>query len=148
MLNNVIFPGNRAICKCPPGYTGDPFVRCNADPCSQSPCGINADCESAGNRAVCKCRQGYEVRAELFNWFIASQVWPSLAKPSSLTGNYKIFVWDKQKIFDRKQFKTLESITRLLKEGSRSSNYNYQRNKGFNQKTIYYCLTGSWHLVV
>jgi len=52
--------GNRAICKCPDGYTGDPFVRCNADPCSQSPCGTNADCESNGNRAVCKCRQGYE----------------------------------------------------------------------------------------
>ena len=33
---SYFFPlGNRAICKCPDGYTGDPFVRCNADPCSQ-----------------------------------------------------------------------------------------------------------------
>ena len=57
-----VIPGNRAICRCLPGYTGDPFQRCNADPCSENPCGVNADCESAGNRAVCKCRQGYEVR--------------------------------------------------------------------------------------
>ena len=43
-------------------WKGDPFVRCNADPCSQNPCGVNADCESTGSRAVCKCRKGYEVR--------------------------------------------------------------------------------------
>ena len=61
LSHNVVLPGNRAICKCPPGYTGDPFVRCNADPCSENPCGVNADCTSTGNRAVCKCRQGYEV---------------------------------------------------------------------------------------
>jgi hypothetical protein len=53
--------GNRAICRCPSGYTGDPFVRCDADPCSQNPCGANADCQSQGNRAVCRCREGYEV---------------------------------------------------------------------------------------
>lgn len=88
MLKNVVFPGNRAICKCPPGYTGDPFVRCNADPCSQSPCGINADCESAGNRAVCKCRQGYEVRRRSSTDLLSAR--PSTARPSPLTGNYSL----------------------------------------------------------
>ena len=56
-----IFLGSRAICKCPPGFTGDPFVRCNDNPCSVDPCGSNADCEAQGNRAVCRCREGYEV---------------------------------------------------------------------------------------
>ena len=35
---------------------GDPFVRCNDNPCSQDPCGQNADCEAQGARAVCRCR--------------------------------------------------------------------------------------------
>ena len=39
---------------------GDPFVNCVLNPCSQSPCGINADCSATGARAVCKCRPNYE----------------------------------------------------------------------------------------
>ena len=52
--------GGRAICKCPRGFTGDPFTRCDDNPCNSDPCGSNADCENAGNRAVCRCRDGYE----------------------------------------------------------------------------------------
>ncbi len=37
------------VCSCPPGYQGDPYTGCNADPCSQSPCGINAECSKNGN---------------------------------------------------------------------------------------------------
>ena len=39
---------------------GDPFVNCRLNPCSQSPCGINADCSATGARAVCRCRPNYE----------------------------------------------------------------------------------------
>ena len=39
---------------------GDPFVNCVLNPCSQSPCGINADCSATGARAVCRCRANYE----------------------------------------------------------------------------------------
>ena len=39
---------------------GDPFVNCVLNPCSQSPCGINADCSANGARAVCRCRTNYE----------------------------------------------------------------------------------------
>ena len=56
----ILILGARAICKCPRGFTGDPFVRCNDNPCSVDPCGANADCEAQGNRAVCRCREGYE----------------------------------------------------------------------------------------
>jgi hypothetical protein len=46
-------PGNlyllSQVCSCPPGYQGDPYTGCNADPCSQSPCGINAECSKNGN---------------------------------------------------------------------------------------------------
>ena len=41
-------------------FQGDPFVNCILNPCSQSPCGINADCSATGARAVCKCRPNYE----------------------------------------------------------------------------------------
>ena len=36
------------VCSCPPGYQGDPYTGCNADPCSQSPCGVNAECSKNG----------------------------------------------------------------------------------------------------
>ena len=40
------------------GYVGDPFVNCQLEPCSQDPCGANADCNSRGRSAVCQCRPG------------------------------------------------------------------------------------------
>ena len=53
--------GNRAICRCPPGWFGDPFKRCFDDPCLEGrPCAPNADCRSEGQRAICTCRPGYE----------------------------------------------------------------------------------------
>ena len=44
------------------------------------------------------------------NWFIVGPALQDLATPSPQTGNYKLFVWDKQKIFDRKQFKIFQNI--------------------------------------
>ena len=41
------------------GYVGDPFVNCQLEPCSQDPCGTNAECESQGRSAICKCPRGY-----------------------------------------------------------------------------------------
>ena len=41
------------------GYIGDPFVNCQLEPCSQDPCGTNAECESQGRSAICKCPRGY-----------------------------------------------------------------------------------------
>jgi hypothetical protein len=51
------------ICSCPPGHTGDPFVRCQyqviqqtpTDPCQPSPCGPNAQCRVVGDQASCSC---------------------------------------------------------------------------------------------
>merc|ERR1712141_552483 len=47
--------GRTAICKCPRGYSGDPYTNCRLDPCSTGPCADNAICENSGNAAVCKC---------------------------------------------------------------------------------------------
>ena len=47
-------------CKCPQGFTGDPYVRCNEpDPCEPSPCGPGAVCTTniIGN-AICRCEPG------------------------------------------------------------------------------------------
>ena len=83
--------GNRAICRCPAGYTGDPFVRCDADPCSQNPCGANADCQSQGNRAVCRCRQGYEVSSAPPGGYEVSSAPPGGYEVSSAPpGGYEI----------------------------------------------------------
>ena len=49
----------RIIISCT-SVQGDPFVNCVLNPCSQSPCGINADCSATGARAVCRCRANYE----------------------------------------------------------------------------------------
>ena len=52
------------ICTCSPGYSGDPFVRCQmeviqhtppSDPCQPSPCGPNAQCRVVGEQASCSC---------------------------------------------------------------------------------------------
>ena len=58
------------ICKCPAGYTGDPFRQCNkipeavtkpdiVDPCYPSPCGANSQCTPQNRRASCRCIEGY-----------------------------------------------------------------------------------------
>ena len=60
--------GHKAICSCPRGFTGDPFVSCRkferADLCSPNPCGPGAECtpgfDNNGNdKPVCTCPRGY-----------------------------------------------------------------------------------------
>ena len=50
--------GNRAICRCPRGWFGDPQAggRCVDNPCNEQPCGTNADCENRQGKALCTCR--------------------------------------------------------------------------------------------
>lgn len=76
--------GNEAICKvtnhnpicsCPPGYTGDPFIRCvrieerhieddrPSNPCVPSPCGPNSQCRVVGETPVCSCLPNFVGRA-------------------------------------------------------------------------------------
>ena len=52
------------MCRCLPGYSGDPFVRCQveiiqhsppSDPCQPSPCGPNAQCRAVGDQPSCSC---------------------------------------------------------------------------------------------
>lgn len=54
------------FCTCPPGYTGDPFTRCQhvqlvvhdeepKNPCQPSPCGPNAKCTVNGDSHSCSC---------------------------------------------------------------------------------------------
>lgn len=53
------------ICSCPPGMTGDPFIRCRpippppaaapTDPCIPSPCGPNSQCKVSGDSPSCSC---------------------------------------------------------------------------------------------
>lgn len=75
---------HRAVCKCPPGFTGDPYSQCVPvfqgeckvdndcpdnracignecrDPCQEySPCGKNAQCETSSHRPVCRCPNGW-----------------------------------------------------------------------------------------
>ncbi|ROT61485.1 hypothetical protein C7M84_020737 [Penaeus vannamei] len=63
------------VCTCLPGYTGEPFVRCNRipvaqptlappvterpDPCREGTCGPNANCRVQGTRGICTCIEGY-----------------------------------------------------------------------------------------
>jgi len=47
------------VCSCPAGYEGDPYTGCIADPCSQSPCGINAECSKNGRNG--EIREGLGV---------------------------------------------------------------------------------------
>ncbi|KAG8232833.1 hypothetical protein J437_LFUL013159, partial [Ladona fulva] len=68
---NVI--NHSPICSCKPGYTGDPFVRCNhvppapsiptkpiyVDPCVPSPCGQYAECKDIGGSPSCSCKREY-----------------------------------------------------------------------------------------
>lgn len=59
---------HKAVCSCPKGYTGDPFVSCrkfeSRDLCNPNPCGPGADCRagfdrSGTDRPVCTCPAGY-----------------------------------------------------------------------------------------
>ena len=59
---------HKAVCSCPKGYTGDPFVSCRQfekrDLCNPNPCGPGANCQagfdrSGSDRPVCTCPAGY-----------------------------------------------------------------------------------------
>lgn len=78
---------HRAVCKCPPNYVGDPFVRCFLeppapkpectydhdcpaskaclnqacrDPCAErNPCSQNAECRTIQHHPTCHCPQGW-----------------------------------------------------------------------------------------
>lgn len=61
---------HRPMCRCPEGYTGDPFSGCSAIPtsytppeipmpCNPSPCGINAVCKERGGAGSCLCLSEY-----------------------------------------------------------------------------------------
>merc|ERR1712173_443686 len=59
---------HKAVCSCPRGYTGDPFVSCRKfekkDLCTPDPCGPGANCQpgfdrSGVDRPVCTCPAGY-----------------------------------------------------------------------------------------
>lgn len=59
---------HKAVCSCPKGYTGDPFVSCRPfekkDLCTPNPCGPGAQCQagfdrSGSDRPVCTCPPGY-----------------------------------------------------------------------------------------
>lgn len=73
---------HRAICYCPPGYTGDGHTTCSRLECSRDtdcledsvcfnnrctlactlsrPCGTNAKCQAALHRSECQCLPGYK----------------------------------------------------------------------------------------
>jgi hypothetical protein len=59
---------HKAVCSCPRGYTGDPFVSCRKfekkDLCNPDPCGPGANCQagfdrSGVDRPVCTCPAGW-----------------------------------------------------------------------------------------
>ncbi|RZF34371.1 hypothetical protein LSTR_LSTR008910 [Laodelphax striatellus] len=77
---------HKAVCRCPPGLLGDPFVNCYKEPlaspeCSSdsdcpslracvnrrcqdpcivaNPCGLSAECSTSNHRPVCACPQGW-----------------------------------------------------------------------------------------
>ncbi|KAL1140438.1 hypothetical protein AAG570_000370 [Ranatra chinensis] len=55
------------ICSCSPGYTGDPFLKCQkqqtpappTNPCSPSPCGPYSQCRTVGSTPACSCMPNY-----------------------------------------------------------------------------------------
>lgn len=51
---------HRAICKCLPGYEGNPATGCLTpqNPCDPNPCGINAMCEIDNGNPICFCPKG------------------------------------------------------------------------------------------
>lgn len=77
---------HKAVCSCPDGLIGDPFIRCSKvpetkpecttdldcpfdktctnqrcqDPCSfANPCGSNALCQTSQHRPICRCPDGW-----------------------------------------------------------------------------------------
>ena len=36
------------MCTCRANTFGDPYSNCEVNPCTQNPCGINAECENTG----------------------------------------------------------------------------------------------------
>ena len=59
---------HKAVCSCPRGHTGDPFVSCRRfekkDLCTPDPCGPGANCQpgfdrSGVDRPVCTCPAGW-----------------------------------------------------------------------------------------
>merc|ERR1712083_686510 len=54
---------HKAVCSCPRGYTGDPFVSCRRfekkDLCTPDPCGPGANCQARNHGAICSCPSGY-----------------------------------------------------------------------------------------
>lgn len=57
-----------AMCYCPTGFTGDPFVQCERQqdppteislPCHPSPCGSNALCRPHNDLSICQCLPNY-----------------------------------------------------------------------------------------
>lgn len=51
---------HRGICKCPPGYNGNPAIACSppSNPCDPNPCGTNALCELDNGNPICYCPKG------------------------------------------------------------------------------------------
>jgi hypothetical protein len=51
---------HKAVCKCPPGYTGDANTGCQSpsNPCDPNPCGTHAMCEVDKNSPICFCPKG------------------------------------------------------------------------------------------
>lgn len=61
---------HRPMCRCPDGYSGDPFSGCQPNPivnippeipmpCNPSPCGVNAVCKERGGAGSCLCVSEY-----------------------------------------------------------------------------------------
>lgn len=51
---------HKAVCSCPPGYTGNARIGCQppSNPCDPNPCGYNALCELDRGNPVCYCPRG------------------------------------------------------------------------------------------
>lgn len=48
------------LCKCPPGYQGNPAIACQppSNPCNPNPCGLHALCENDNGNPICFCPKG------------------------------------------------------------------------------------------
>uniref|UniRef100_A0A1A9ZCQ5 EGF-like domain-containing protein n=1 Tax=Glossina pallidipes TaxID=7398 RepID=A0A1A9ZCQ5_GLOPL len=67
-FTTCIVNNHRPICRCLPGYTGDPFAECSpqiiitpekSEPCNPSPCGTNAVCKERNGVGSCTCLPEY-----------------------------------------------------------------------------------------
>ena len=48
------------VCKCPSGYSGDPYVNCTVNCTKHGTCGTNAECESKDTHTICNCLSGHK----------------------------------------------------------------------------------------